>query len=286
MKKLRYRIEAAALSLLFTAFRLLPLDLASYIGGFMARAVGPFFRAHKTAKQNLKMVFPTFSDRQIQTIVTRMWDNLGRVAAELPSIASKTLYNRATIEGTEHLPKPGQPVIFVSGHFGNWELTYPILYQQGLPTTLVYRHLNNPYADKIIANIRLPCSGGIIPKGPRGAIRMAHTLKKGNPMAMLIDQKMNDGIAVPFFGKDAMTATAVAQFALRYNLPIIPARVVRTKGAHFKATVFPPLLYEKSGDEERDVHEIMTRLNAVLEGWIREYPEQWFWVHKRWPEKK
>src|SRR5207253_2644034 len=107
--------------------------------------------------------------------------------------------------------------------------------------------------------------------------------KNGQSLAMLIDQKMNDGIAVPFFGRDAMTAPAIAEFALRYNLELIPARVVRTKGCHFEATIFPPMAYEKTGDEEKDVLTIMTAINAILETWIREHPEQWFWVHKRWP---
>ena len=102
-------------------------------------------------------------------------------------------------------------------------------------------------------------------------------------MAMLIDQKMNDGIAVPFFGRDAMTAPAIAEFALRYDMPLIPVRAVRTKDCHFEVTIYPPLAYEKTGDDEKDILAIMTQINAQLESWIREYPEQWFWVHKRWP---
>ena len=100
---------------------------------------------------------------------------------------------------------------------------------------------------------------------------------------MLVDQKMNDGIAVPFFGRDAMTAPALAQLAMRYDMPIIPARVVRRQGAHFDSVIYPPLAYEKTGDSARDTLAIMTAINAMLESWIRETPEQWFWVHRRWP---
>ena len=123
----------------------------------------------------------------------------------------------------------------------------------------------------------------MFPKGPKGSIKMLRALKEGHSLAMLVDQKMNDGIAVPFFGRDAMTAPAIAEFALRYDMPLIPARVIRTQGAHFKATIYPPLTCKKTGDTEKDVLTIMTTVNATLESWIRENPEQWFWVHKRWP---
>ncbi len=124
----------------------------------------------------------------------------------------------------------------------------------------------------------------MLPKGGQGAVRLLRAIKNGQSLAMLVDQKMNDGIAVPFFGRDAMTAPAIAEFALRYDMPIIPVRVVRTKGCHFEATVYPPLEYEKTGDEEKDSLIIMTKINALLESWIREHPAQWFWVHKRWPK--
>jgi KDO2-lipid IV(A) lauroyltransferase len=123
----------------------------------------------------------------------------------------------------------------------------------------------------------------MFPKGTRGAVKMARAIKNNEAIAMLIDQKMNDGIAVPFFGVDAMTAPAIAQLALRYDLPILPAYVLRKGGAHFEAHMFPALKYEKTGDTEKDTLTIMTAINTMLEGWIRAHPEQWFWVHRRWP---
>jgi KDO2-lipid IV(A) lauroyltransferase len=113
---------------------------------------------------------------------------------------------------------------------------------------------------------------------------MVRAIKGGHTLAMLIDQKMNEGIAVPFFGRDAMTAPAIAELALRYDMPIIPARVFRTKGCHFDARAYPPLVIEKTGDMEKDVLAIMTQINAQMEAWVREKPEQWFWVHQRWPK--
>ena len=100
---------------------------------------------------------------------------------------------------------------------------------------------------------------------------------------MLVDQKMNDGIAVPFFGRDAMTAPAIAELSMRYKCPIIPVRVERTKGAYFKVTVYPPLNNDTHTDKNTDSKIIMTKINELLESWIEERPEQWLWIHKRWP---
>jgi len=283
MKKIRYLIEAALLYLLFTAFRILPLDVASWIGGFMARAIGPFLSAHKTAQKNLSMVFPEMPAQQQRELLTRMWDNLGRVAAELPNLPYEKLIRRVNVHGLEHLPDPDVPVIFFSGHIGNWELAYPIARKHDRPITLVYRHANNPYVDAMIANLRASQADDMLPKGGRGSVRLGRAIKSKYSLAMLVDQKMNEGIAVPFFGRDAMTPPAIADFALRYDLPLIPARVVRTRGCHFEIMIYPPLVYEETGDQDKDILAIMTQINQLLESWIREYPEQWFWVHKRWP---
>ncbi len=249
----------------------------------MGRVVGPFLPAHQTADANLAMVFPEKTKEERRRILAAMWDNLGRVAAELPHLPGDKLYSRMHIIGHEHIPTDGRPVIFFSGHFGNWELNYTMAHRHGLPVTLIYREANNPHVDKMIAAIRATQSADMLPKGPRGAIKLGRAIKSGHSLAMLIDQKMNDGIAVPFFGRMAMTAPAIAEFALRYDMPVIPARVVRTRGCHFEATVYPPLRYEKTGNEKTDALSIMTQINQILEGWIREYPAQWFWVHKRWP---
>lgn len=284
MKKLQHFAEVALLKWLFAAMRLMPLDLASFTGGFIARGIGPFFSAQKTAKKNLAMIFPEKSDRERDKIISGMWDNLGRVAAELSHLPGHSLINRYTLHGEEHMPKQGETVLFFSGHIGNWELLPSVPYRRGTGITIVYRHANNPHVDDMIAKLRASQSDDMIAKGPRGAFKLAKTLKKKKSICMLVDQKMNDGISVPFFGRPAMTAPAIAQLALHYNLPIIPARVVRTKGAHFDIMVYPPVAYEKTGDDAKDTLAIMTQINIMLEGWIREHPEQWFWVHQRWPK--
>src|SRR4051812_30179366 len=126
MKKLKHLAEAGALGILFVFFRLLPLDAASATGGFLGRIIGPFLSAHRTAADNLSRVMPALSAAEKRIILRDMWDNLGRNAAELPHLPGDTLFSRMTIQGIEKLPPAGQAVVFFSGHFGNWELTYPI----------------------------------------------------------------------------------------------------------------------------------------------------------------
>lgn len=284
MKKLKHLAEFWLMKFLFAGFRLLPLDAASYIGGLMARVIGPRLKAHQTAESNLSAVFPGMDSEERYRVLDAMWDNLGRVAAELPHLPGPGLLARVTLRGTENFPPRGQPSIFFSGHFGNWELAHPAAFQQGFPVAAIYRHANNPLVDDFITRIRASHAGEMIPKGAKHSIRIIRAIRSGMTLAMLVDQKMNEGIAVPFFGRPAMTAPAMAELALRYDLPVIPARVLRTGGAHFEITLFPALVPEKTGDTQADVLALMTRVNAQLEGWIREYPAQWFWVHQRWPK--
>lgn len=285
MKTLQYRIEAFFLRFLFLGFRLLPLDVASEIGGWMARAIGPFFSAHRTAKQNIAAAFPHMTRRDINRLSGDMWEHLGRVGAEYPSLPGGRLFSRATVTGGEYLPKPGEACFFFSGHIGNWELICPVAHGNGVDLSVVYRHTNNPHVDKIIANLRASHCNELIAKGLRGGIRILAALKRGGAVALLIDQKQNNGIAVPFFGREAMTSPAIAQIALKYNVPVIPMRVIRTRGAHFNIAIYPPLAFERTGNHEQDVLALMTQINALLEAWIREHPEQWFWVHRRWPRQ-
>lgn len=285
MKHLRYRLEYAATALIFRGFAALPLDAASWLGGWMARAIGPFLGAQKTARENLERMLPHLTEREIRKILNAMWDNLGRTAAELPHLPGEALHKRVTIEGLEQLAPPDQQTIFYSAHMGNWELAAPLAHNRGTRLTVVYRRINNPFVDHLVAAIRGTRCHNQIAKGPKNAFKLIRAFKNGDSVAMLIDQKMNDGIAVPFFGHPAMTPTATADLALQFGLPLVPARIIRTGGAHFRAIVGPALDYTPTGNREQDVLAIMTRINAQLESWIRETPEQWFWVHRRWPKE-
>ncbi|MBF0307856.1 MAG: lysophospholipid acyltransferase family protein, partial [Alphaproteobacteria bacterium] len=193
---------------------------------------------------------------------------------------------RVEVVGTEHLlavRDDGRPGLLFSAHLGNWEVLAGCASLLDLPLALVYRAANNPHVERLYREGRSDLGGEYLPKGAEGARGALSALRAGRHLGMLVDQKMNDGIAVPFFGRPAMTAPALAQFALRLRCPVLPARVERLEGARFRIVVEPPLALPDSGDRKADVLALMTTVNARLEGWIRERPEQWLWLHRRWP---
>jgi KDO2-lipid IV(A) lauroyltransferase len=287
---LQYRLEAAGATLLFGLFRLLPLDAASALGGFLARSLGPWLGVSKRAVANIRRAMPEVDETRARAIVRGMWDNLGRVVAEYPHLRDLDVYKpggRVEVvddEIVEPLLAAGRRIIFVSGHFGNWEIAALAATQRGLSVAQVYRAANNPLIDRVIAGFRGIVGSDLIPKGSVAARRAIEALRDGRHLSLLVDQKMNDGIPVPFFGRPAMTAPALAQLALRFDCAIVPARVERLKGARFRLTVFPPLELPRTGNRHADTLAIMTRVNAILESWIRARPELWFWLHRRWPD--
>ncbi len=156
--------------------------------------------------------------------------------------------------------------------------------QRGLPLTRIYRPPNNPLVDRLIRRARRHITGELLPKGLEGARRTIEIVRGGGHLGMLVDQKMNDGIPVPFFGRPAMTAPALAQIALKFGCPVIPAKVERVRETHFLITLYPPLEMPDSGDRRADVKTAMALVNRTIEGWVRERPEQWLWLHRRWPD--
>lgn len=281
-KRIKYAAIYLPVRLLFVLFAALPLDTASSLGGWLGRRIGPRLRQHTVAGENLAFAFPHKTQEERDAIRMKMWDHLGRIVGEMAHFPGNGLYERVSVANLHHLPHPDAPCIFISGHFGQWELTYPVPYEHGIPVLLVYRHVNNPYIENMLAKLRASHATSMVQKGLRGAVKMAKAIRAGQSLAIMVDQKMNEGVPISFFGRDAMTAPAFAQLALRYNLPIIPARVLRTEGAHFKGEAFPALQIERSGNEEEDIRRILIQVNAMLERWIRECPEQWFWIHRRW----
>lgn len=283
-------IEAAVVHGLFALLRLVPLQTASAIGGAVARAIGPWIGVTRRARKNLRLAFPEKSPEEIERIIRDVWDNLGRVVAEYPHLSRITAFTPdAAIEvrGTEHVDAArarGVPLIFFSGHLGNWEVNAIAAKAYGTPLHLIYRPANNPWIEQIYREGRGDIAAGLIPKGAEGARQAMRVLREGQQLGILIDQKMNDGIPVPFFGRDAMTAPALARLAFKYDCAVLPTQVERLDGARFRLTVHPPLPLERSGDLRRDTLRLMTRANALLEAWIRQRPGQWLWLHRRWPD--
>lgn len=286
MAELRHRFEAVVARSAWAVLQALPLDVASALGSRLLRLIGPRLRAHRIAERNLRRAFPDKSDADIATILRGMWDNLGRTLAELPHIG-RIVAERVEVVGAENvlaLRDDGRPGLLFSGHLGNWELSGPTGMREGLAISLFFRAPNNPLVADIYARMRAG-PWELLPKGREGAKQALALLKGGAHLGLLVDQKMNDGIPVPFFGRDAMTAPALAQLAQRFDCPVIPARVIRKGGAWFRVEYLPPMDLPAAGtDRHAAIAETMERVNQRLEEWVREYPEQWLWVHRRWPD--
>ncbi|MCH8236629.1 MAG: lipid A biosynthesis lauroyl acyltransferase [Proteobacteria bacterium] len=283
-------IEAAVALLTYSLFRFLPIDLASALGGWLGRTIGPRMPISERAVRNLTAAFPEKTPAEIAVIVSGMWDNLCRVVAEYPHLGEINVYDphgRVEVIGGENvdlLREGGHPGIFFSGHIANWEIVSLGATQRGLPLDRIYREANNRLVEWLYKRGRAAVEGALIPKGSAGARVLLKSMKAGKHLGMLVDQKMNDGIPVKFFGRDVMTAPALAELALRYDCPVVPARVERLKGARFRLMILPPLDMVRSGNRKADVAANMAKVNALLEQWIRDTPEQWLWLHNRWPD--
>ena len=289
-KRFLHLLEGAGAVAVYALFRVLPLDAASALGGFLARAIGPRLGLSRRALKNLRRAMPELGEEATRRVIVDMWDNLGRVIAEYPHLGQYRIYadeGRIEIVGAEHIRAqnaPGKRAIFFSGHFGNWEVPTMALTQAGLSVLEMYRAANNPFVDRLINHARSVVGSELAAKGGAGARRMLAAMKSDRHIALLVDQKQNDGIAVPFFGREAMTGPALATFALRFDSAVVPVRVDRLKGARFRITAEPPLPYAKTGDADADTLMLMKQVNEVLERWIRERPDHWFWLHRRWPD--
>jgi KDO2-lipid IV(A) lauroyltransferase len=280
--------EAAALVAVMALFACLPVDWASAVGGFVGRVVGPNLRASRVALRNLRRALPDNSEAENRRIVAGMWDNLGRAVAEHPHLQRICAEGAGRVEivngeSIAALLAGRIPALLFGGHFANWEVGPTTVHRMmGSALLSVYRAANNPWIDRL--QRRGLRGRQAVAKGAPGGRELIRHLRRGGHVAMLVDQKLNDGIAVPFFGRDAMTAPAIARLALQFACPIVPVRVERLVGARFRFTVEPPLAIADTGDTAADVRAAMTRVNAVIEAWARARPEQWLWLHRRWPD--
>ena len=286
----RHVCEAAAAHVLFGLLGALPVGWASALGAVLGGSIGPLLPVHRQGLDNLARALPELSPAEIRRCARRMWRHLGRVAAEYPHLhrfsvdapgGRVELVGRARLDEAKRSATGG---IFFSGHIGNWEIAALTLEQGGIPATVVYRAANNPIVDRMISRIRGAVMQHLVPKGHDATRELVRTLGAGGHVALLVDQKLRTGIPVPFFGRDAMTAPAVATLALRYDCPVWPIRVERLAGASFRVTVYPKLALPEQGTREERVRAITIALNRTLEDWIRDRPAQWLWLHRRWPD--
>lgn len=265
--------------------KIIGLRLSSLLGGIIVYCYGIFSQKNSIGIKNLTIVFPEKTLREKKAILGKMWFHFGRVIGEYAHLDKINFNDESVIkiEKIENLLNPIQNgnCIFFSAHIGNWELSSHPLVQNGFDINFIYRPPNNHYVDNLLKKIRKKYGVKLIKKGNEGAKECIRVLKKKGNLGMLIDQKMNDGIKINFFGKEAMTATAIAKLALKFKSTVIPAYCVRVGGTNFKIKYFKPILYEKIRKLKTE-KKITIHLNKYIEEWIKEYPEQWIWIHNRW----
>lgn len=265
-----------------------PARASKLVGGFTA-AIGPFLRTSRIADANIQAALPHLSANSRKKVIQHVWRNLGQNVGELPHLANLRRTQSGPgweVVGEENLP--AGPAIYFSAHLNNWEMILPIAGQLGVPISGAYRPASNPIAERMIQNLRLRAGHGrvtMFAKGAAGARVAILHLANGGSLGMLVDQKMNEGIPAPFFGRIAMTATAPAQLALRFNLPLVPVYVQRLAPARVRMVIEPSLCVVRTGDRSADILSITTTINRKVEEWVTADPGAWLWLHRRWPKQ-
>ena len=289
MKQIRYFFEGLLLSILFIFFKLLPATTASNIGGWIGRTIGPKLAASRKARRHIVRAMPDTDKAEQDRIIRGMWDNLGRVIAEYPHL-EQIGKKYTTIENIDTIRSKidsNQSMILISGHIANWEVNGAAHFKQlNRPLDLTFRAPNNPWTAKLLSKART-LNGRIkaFPKSRESSRHIIETLKNSGSLGILIDQKYNEGVEAEFFSMPAMTNPVFVKLAQKYKCSLIPACNIRTSGCNFRLKIYPEIkLFDKKGNK-RPVIDVINEANKMLEEWIRERPEQWIWLHKRWKNK-
>jgi len=273
-------LEGLAVGLILLIFMILPLRIAEKLGAGIGSVAGMFARRrNRIALFNLKVAFPEKTEAERKKILRQMWRHFGRLIADLPH--NRQVLKEASFEGVEYLRQAyaaGKGGFVCSAHIGNWELSISKQIAPGFVMNPVYRPANNWFLDKLLFARR---KGVKIPKGRTGARLMIETLKQGKFISILCDQKFREGITLTLFGMPAQTATAMASLALKMNIPIIMVRAIRQKDGHYILYIDPPVPIPVGLPREEAERQIMIYVNQTYEKWIRENPEQWLWLHRR-----
>ena len=285
MKKIRYFVEFLIIIFLLVIFKILGFKLASSLGGLIGRLVGPLFRSKKKILSNISKALPEIEEKNTELIVKKMWENYGRILSEYMFIKNfrNSKYKKfLTIEGQEilnELKDSKEPVVFISGHFNNFELMAMQIEKSGINLAAIYRPLNNIFLNKIMEKIRTKyiCRKQI-KKGGSGTRELLESFKNNYSIAIMIDQRVSESIKTNFFGHKASTTTIPAQLFKKFGSKIVPIYIERINGVYFKMTVSRPIILEK----ESTIEEITLKLNKWLEKMILINPDQWIWSHDRW----
>ena len=276
----------------FALARLIGPARSSDVGAALARTLGPLFRAHTIARKNLQAAFPEKDEAEIAAILRGAWDNLGRTGAEYAHIG--TLFDfdpenpgggRIDVQGIAEfiaLRDDGRPGLIFSAHLANWELPAVCAARFGLDATALFRPPNSRAVAALVHEVRSQTMGGLEASRSGAAFAMLGVLERGGHLAMLVDQHFTRGVEVEFFGRPAMANPVLGKFARRFDCPVHGVRVVRLGQGRFRLELTPALDLPRDPDGEINVQGAMQEMTRVVEGWVREHPGQWLWMHRRW----
>lgn len=287
LQDLNWRLEAAAFQALFGFLRLLGVERASGFGGKLLRTLGPLTGTHKTVTRNLRIAFPDMDEDERNRLAVDQWEQTGRTFAELAVMDRLTPESgRIDLVGMERLRAirdSGKPVVLISGHLANFEVMAAVIMAAGVPCQVTYRAANNPYVDALIRQSRERYGIKLFaPKGD-GTRELMAGMKRGESIALLVDQKYSQGPEVEFFGQPVNASPGAARMALKFGTVMQPLSVVRLPGVRFRVTAHEPIAVPDTGDKAADVRAGVQAANRFVEDRVREHPVDWFWVHKRWP---
>ncbi len=285
MKIIKYFIEFIFIIILFIVFKILGYKLASNFASLIGSLLGPLFRSRKIILSNIKRALPDIGEKNQKLIIKRMWKNYGRILSEyvfIKNFRNSKLEKLLTIEGHEilnELKNSKEPTVFISGHFNNFELMAMQIEKSGINLAAIYRPLNNVFLNKIIERIRKKyiCMNQI-KKGRSGTRELLEYFKKNYSIALMIDQRVSEGIRLNFFGQSALTTTIPAQLVKKFGCKIVPIYIERINDINFKMVINKPIHFNK----ESSIEEISLDLNKWLEKMILLNPSQWIWSHDRW----
>jgi len=285
MKIIKYFFEFIIISLLFLVYKILGLKISSSISGKLFEFFGPLFRSKQIIKSNIQRAIPQINLQKMNNIKRDMWNNYGRTLSEymfLKDLRNNKLKSNIHLEGREILEKIKNekiPVIFVSGHFSNFELMAMQIEKSGVDLAAIYRPLNNIFLNILMERIRKKyiCKKQI-KKGTAGVRQLLKLYKKGYSIALMIDQRVSEGVRSKFFNEDAYTTTIPAQFVKKFNCKIVPIYIERHNDINFNIKIEKPIEFSKSSSTEK----ITRDLNIWLEKMILKDPGKWIWSHNRW----
>lgn len=277
----------------FAAFiglmRLLGVQRASGLGGWLLRTLGPKTGTQKTVMRNLRIAFPDMPPAERERLALDQWEQTGRAFAETALMDQIVAQDRIEVVGLERLHAirdSGRPVVFVGGHFANIETLAATIIGAGVPCQITYRAANNPYVDAQIIAARARYGITLFaPKGGDGARELLAGMARGESVALMNDQKFSEGPEVIFFGQPVNAAPGPSRLALKFGTVLQPLSVTRLPGVRFRLTVYDPIALEKTGDRSADIARGVQAITRFIEDRVREHPVDWFWVHKRWPDR-